>query len=204
MRYCKFCGNRMEQNSNKCPVCGAVINLNDGGQTFYDDNELDAWAVEAGAAGMPKTEILVPGGKKVKKEKVVAVSSLKQNGAQRPSSSRTAQSRNRNGKRKSSKVSASNKIIILCIAIVLVLVVAILALVKSNTGTTEGVENKGGIWSVKELHATPTPEPTPEPTPVPESNREGENNGVVKATAKPKNNNVSKPCGDSEKSRRTL
>ena len=41
--YCKFCGKALSANSTKCEYCGAKIDLNDGGQSFYDDNELKVW-----------------------------------------------------------------------------------------------------------------------------------------------------------------
>ena len=61
--YCKFCGNRITSNkSTKCMSCGAEIDLFDGGQTFYDDHELDAWQPQDDASGtvtyMPTTELL--------------------------------------------------------------------------------------------------------------------------------------------------
>lgn len=57
--YCKFCGSRISLNTIKCGTCGANINLRDGGQTFFEDNELKAWmndTVEYGNnTNMPKT-----------------------------------------------------------------------------------------------------------------------------------------------------
>lgn len=41
--YCKFCGNHMEDNSIICGRCGSDIDPNDGGQSFYDDEELNEW-----------------------------------------------------------------------------------------------------------------------------------------------------------------
>ncbi|MCC8097420.1 MAG: hypothetical protein LIO44_02440 [Eubacterium sp.] len=41
--YCKFCGNHLEDNSVICGRCGSDIDPNDGGQSFYDDEELNEW-----------------------------------------------------------------------------------------------------------------------------------------------------------------
>lgn len=58
--FCKFCGNRITENTKKCVSCGAKIDLNDGGQSFFDDLELTAW--QGGAfdnnSVVPKTEML--------------------------------------------------------------------------------------------------------------------------------------------------
>lgn len=64
--YCKYCGGRLTQNSKKCAECGAEIDFFDGGQSYYDDNELDAWqsdSIESSGANtdMPKTAIIEPG-----------------------------------------------------------------------------------------------------------------------------------------------
>lgn len=55
--YCKFCGNRITLNTIRCESCGANIDFNDGGQSFFDDNELDVWCSD----GMiNKTPTLMP------------------------------------------------------------------------------------------------------------------------------------------------
>ena len=60
--YCKFCGNRITLNTTKCISCGSAINFRDGGQSFFDDNELEAWRndnpVSENNTNMPKTEEL--------------------------------------------------------------------------------------------------------------------------------------------------
>ena len=60
--YCKFCGSVISSNSTKCATCGAKIDLNDGGQSFFDDHELEAWQSDSvmmsgPRTSMPKTEM---------------------------------------------------------------------------------------------------------------------------------------------------
>lgn len=61
--YCKFCGSVLTSNATKCMACGAKIDLNDGGQSFFDDNELSAWQndnIGMSGNGMPRTNLLTP------------------------------------------------------------------------------------------------------------------------------------------------
>ena len=151
--YCKFCGNRISSNSTKCASCGAKIDLNDGGQSFFDDHELEAWQsddimMSGPRTSMPKTEMRETSRK--------ADSGLKKNDApmsQRPipasmSLSRDASSysRKRSGKSNSApgrlKLSNANRFIIFCIASVLAIVlfvVAIIAILNQN-----GTQGEGG------------------------------------------------------------
>lgn len=58
--YCKYCACALGQNDiRKCPNCGANINLLDGGQTFFEDADLQAWRERPAEAAMPKTELHV-------------------------------------------------------------------------------------------------------------------------------------------------
>ncbi len=58
--YCKYCGSRIASDATKCISCGADIDLNDGGQSFFDDNELKAWQNESVKTSVPKTEMIEP------------------------------------------------------------------------------------------------------------------------------------------------
>lgn len=49
--YCKFCGNEISSDTSKCSSCGAIIRFNDGGQSFYEDSELEVWQKQT----VPKT-----------------------------------------------------------------------------------------------------------------------------------------------------
>lgn len=58
--FCKYCATKLGQEiSQKCPNCGLVIDVNDGGQSFYEDADLLAWSMtdEEAMASMPKTEV---------------------------------------------------------------------------------------------------------------------------------------------------
>jgi len=108
--YCKFCGNKIVSNASQCMRCGARINLADGGQTFYEENELDSWVAGSGS-NIPQTEIRTTpyGRKKIAK---------------------------RNGK----KPSGSNKLIVFCIisALVIVLLVVAIIAISNKDGGEEG------------------------------------------------------------------
>ncbi|MCD7777181.1 MAG: hypothetical protein LUH47_01585 [Clostridiales bacterium] len=55
--YCKFCGNHMEDNSIICGRCGSDIDPNDGGQSFYDDEELNEWRE---SSSLPEIRTIMP------------------------------------------------------------------------------------------------------------------------------------------------
>ncbi len=54
--YCKFCGTMLDNDGAKCLNCGAAIDLNDGGQSFFEDDELEAWRTPGSA--LPRTAVL--------------------------------------------------------------------------------------------------------------------------------------------------
>ncbi len=58
--YCKFCGSKIDPNTQKCKVCGATIRLTDGGQTYYDEHELDDWSKSPDSKQFPITEEVFP------------------------------------------------------------------------------------------------------------------------------------------------
>ena len=62
--YCKYCGSRIASDTTKCVSCGANIDLNDGGQSFFDDNELNAWQSDSisynAQSSVPRTEMREP------------------------------------------------------------------------------------------------------------------------------------------------
>ena len=136
--YCKFCGSEITSDAGKCVICGAKIDLNDGGQSFFDDFELNAWKSTGGipCAGVPKTEMraALPAtdGNKIEETKALY-----------PGAS-VGERKTRKHSKKGAivprlKLSSSNKLIIFCIAVVLaivLLVVAILAGV-NNVGENE-------------------------------------------------------------------
>ena len=57
--YCKYCAASLGENGAlKCPNCGADINLLDGGQTFYEEADLQLWREKEPAEdSTPKTVI---------------------------------------------------------------------------------------------------------------------------------------------------
>ena len=68
--YCKYCGKEadteaLERGVIKCSNCGALIDITDGGQSFFKKYELEEWEVEGSLKGpvdttlpdVPKTHI---------------------------------------------------------------------------------------------------------------------------------------------------
>ena len=41
--YCKYCGKMLREEETICSSCGNRINLLDGGQSFFTEQELDMW-----------------------------------------------------------------------------------------------------------------------------------------------------------------
>lgn len=149
--YCKFCGGRITSDTTKCGKCGADIDLTDGGQSFYDDNELDAWKGESifeNPTYMPKTEM---------RDEFIPMSSMAsmasadgrgsagehnsmpinagQYSTGRFASSADAPVRRRRKKKGFLRLSGSNRLIIFCIAVVLafvLLTVSIIAVLRGR------------------------------------------------------------------------
>jgi hypothetical protein len=136
--YCKFCGSRIASNTTKCASCGANIDFNDGGQSFFEDNELDAWQsdniVKGLQTSMPKTEMseCLPLND-AEHEKIFAATRVKTNVG-------TIGTRSRTRKKKKTvfdylNLSSSNRLIIFCIAsalAVVLLATAIIAVLNSG------------------------------------------------------------------------
>lgn len=142
--YCKYCGGRIASDATKCASCGAVIDLNDGGQSFFDDNELNEWQNESASfdakTSVPKTEMRAPLPEDAFAEKnEKAFASLPSRATKRDT-----YSRRRHQKEKKTfgflNLSGSNKLIIFCIASALAIVlltVAIIAVLNSGKDETD-------------------------------------------------------------------
>ena len=143
--YCKYCGNRITSDTTKCVSCGANIDLNDGGQSFFDDDELNAWQSDSMAynaqSSVPRTEMREPLPEKSNFEEEYEKT------FERPQASvgtRGTPSRSHTKKNILDylNLSSSNKLIIFCIAsalAVVLLVVAIIAVL--NSGDNKADEN---------------------------------------------------------------
>ena len=145
--YCKYCGSRITPDTTKCVYCGANIDLNDGGQSFFDDNELNAWQSDSMAynaqSSVPRTEMREPLPEKPNIEEYEKT-------LERPrvsTGTRRVRSRRRAKKKKNIldyfKLSSSNKLIIFCIAsalAIVLLVVAIIAVLNSENEDTDEVK----------------------------------------------------------------
>ena len=149
--FCKFCGSKIALNENKCLICGAAINRQDGGQTFYEESELDAWKTEIIADGAPKTEMREPlpvsqrpiSKPKKKSAPVIpplsapttepfSASSYKTTA---PQAARSHPKTNTSAKkRKKKKDNGANKLIIFCISVVIAIVLLVVALIAAFSG----------------------------------------------------------------------
>lgn len=143
--YCKYCGSRIASDATKCVSCGSNIDLNDGGQSFFDDNELDAWQSDSMMRGpqtsMPKTEMREPLSDNTDFEKNYEKAFA---APQVSTGTRASRSHARSRKKKNIldylNLSSSNKLIIFCIAsalAIVLLVVAIIAVLNSGKETTD-------------------------------------------------------------------
>lgn len=143
--YCKYCGSRIASDTTKCVSCGANIDLNDGGQSFFDDNELNAWQSDSisynAQSSVPRTEMREPLPEKANFEEEYEKTFAR---PQASVSTRGNRSRARSKKKKNVldylNLSSSNKLIIFCIAsalAIVLLVVAIIAVLNSGDDTTD-------------------------------------------------------------------
>ncbi len=144
--YCKYCGNTIASNCTKCASCGAKIDLNDGGQSFYEEHELDAWQfdnvmMKGPQTSMPKTDMRSASDVNIDLPRVHG-NEIKQ---YRGQSSRRRSSQLRRKKKKTIfdyfNLSSSNKLIIFCISsalAIVLLVVAIIAVLNSSNENGEG------------------------------------------------------------------
>lgn len=147
--YCKYCGNKITVDTTKCMSCGANIDLNDGGQSFFDDNEISSWQSESVAYNshttVPKTEMreYIPENDNYNErcENIFTKSQMNVG-----TSGNYARPRSKKRKRDSGylSISSSNKLIIFCIAsalAIVLLVVAIIAVLNSgNDSDNERVD----------------------------------------------------------------
>lgn len=148
--YCKFCGSQIIPNATKCVSCGAKIDLNDGGQSFFDDSELNDWKdgsiMQSHQISVPKTEMRepLPDNMNLKKEYEKSIP------APQASINASIPCYIRDSKKKKSlsdylNLSSSTKLIIFCISsalAIVLLVVAIIAVInsgkdESNTDATQ-------------------------------------------------------------------
>lgn len=137
--YCKFCGNEISSDMTKCTLCGANIDINDGGQSFFENDELSVWRTgnmsNSSRTSMPKTEMrgALPS-QKDDSEKEYNFEASQENMRKKGVYSRA---RTKKKKKVSDylNVSSSDKLIIFCIASALAIVllaVAIIAVLKSG------------------------------------------------------------------------
>lgn len=133
--YCKFCGEKVDTDTVKCARCGANIDLNDGGQSFFDDKELNDWQSDmwyGNQTSVPKTKMIEPS--KSNDDEFNQYNNLMVQGTNSKNANSHKTSKNISLKL---NLSSSNKLIIFCItsalAIVL-LVVAIIAVLNSDNG----------------------------------------------------------------------
>lgn len=180
--YCKYCGNKIDSDTTKCVSCGANINLNDGGQSFFDDNELSAWQSDKvsynAQTDLPKTELREsPSYREPPSYTVAPQASVGTNASQysAPSIKKNILSY--------FNISSSNKLIIFCIAsalVIVLLVVAIIAVLNSGDDTTDinsehqnKTENNDGSQKAgNENHGQSNDSPTSTETPEKEQKTE--------------------------------
>lgn len=152
--YCKYCGAKIGSNIRSCPRCNADIDIYDGGQSFFEDGDLDMWKNERIIRGqrtmVPRTEFMEnESGSKTDREF---------SGMQSPTVNTVGKRVRKRSKSVIEKIfdffnlSASNRIIavfITLVFIVIFIVAGIIALVNRENGE----ENIGG----EESYSTQTP-----------------------------------------------
>ncbi len=148
--YCKFCGNKIAANSTKCVSCGAKIDLTDGGQSFFDDNELDAWQsdndiMRGPRTSMPRTEM-----REVSANRYADDGQLYRR--RQYTSHSTGLSRSRTHKKKKNlffniaNLSNANRLIVFCITSVLAIVLLVVAIVSVIIdGTSDEQETQNAV-----------------------------------------------------------
>ncbi len=171
--YCKFCGNRIASNTTKCTACGANIDLTDGGQSYFDDNELDAWQSDSLMMKGPKTYMPKTEMREVSDGDFAENYETYLQKPQASSSSRGSRSQVRRKKKKKTildyfNLSSSNRLIIFCIAsalAIVLLVVAIIAVISGgdNENQSEGQTTNSGYSQTIDDQPTTTPAQTAEP-----------------------------------------
>lgn len=129
--YCKYCGSEITSNITRCVSCGANIDLNDGGQSFLEDNELSLWKNSTPykiTTSVPKTEMRerLPQTYLSEAEDKFEPAGFYPSVAEKKSSSRTKSKIKLFG---GLKLSSSNKFIIFCISLALVIVLMAVAVI---------------------------------------------------------------------------
>ena len=129
--YCKYCGSEITSNITRCVSCGANIDLNDGGQSFLEDNELSLWKNSTPyriTTSVPKTEMRerLPQTYLSEAEDKFETAGFYPSVAEKKSSSRTKSKIKLFG---GLKLSSSNKFIIFCISLALVIVLMAVAVI---------------------------------------------------------------------------
>lgn len=141
--YCKYCGGVIAPGAEKCMSCGASIDFNDGGQSFFDDNELNAWRGDAMMSGVkndvPKTEMREAAA--VSEDDFEAAYGMNfepsaQRGASEGGYAR-ARARKKGNLFDFSWLSGSNRLIVFCIASALVIVLLAVAIIAVLSGGSE-------------------------------------------------------------------
>ena len=171
--YCKYCGSRITADTAKCVSCGANIDLNDGGQSFFDDNELNAWqsgGVSNNAqSSVPRTEMREPLPPSPKKADFEA----HERASVRPRASVSVKGSrsHRHAKKKKSiaeylNLSSSNKLIIFCIAsalAIVLLVVAIIAVLNGGEDKSDKNTTQENVTGYTQQTGNNTEQNTPQP-----------------------------------------
>lgn len=143
--YCKYCGGKIASDTTKCVSCGANIDLDDGGQSFFDDNELNIWKSGGVSydvqSSVPKTEMREPLPERAEFDEEYKKAFAK---SQVNVGKRGGYSRKSSKKKKTVfdylNISSSNRLIIFCIASALAIVllaVAIIAVLSSGGESDE-------------------------------------------------------------------
>ena len=169
--YCKHCGGPLELTDAKCRNCGARIDFLDGGQSFFEDNDLKEWSNGvAPVIPIPRTESLagdderktsalnnqpqmqMPAATSIEKsstpKKANSVSHPKKNTSNIGKTKKKPQNRHGKKKKKKKWLSRQNKLIAVCIVFTLAIVMVIV-----------------GIWKITEIwsgdkNTGPSPSPT--------------------------------------------
>ena len=159
--YCKHCGGPLELTDAKCRNCGAGIDFLDGGQSFFEDSDLQEW----GNRTMPLTPI--PKTESREEEKNVSVNLSRPHKAENAGTNGMGKAmdkiswlkkkitntgtekkkpRNKHGKKKKTRIVNPNRLITVCIAFALVLVLIVVAIWKI-VEISSGDKNTGDMPS---------------------------------------------------------
>lgn len=110
--YCKFCGNKI--NTTKCTFCGANIDIYDGGQSFFTEDDIAEWQTGS-SFDMPTTQLREPLSRK----------------------------RARKSKGNGFKVTSPIKLIIFCASTLIAIVLIAVGIGALLTGNSDSTNKKG-------------------------------------------------------------